>query len=160
MQSQEILQTISQVAAALAGFSGVVAAIGHRGTRAWSSEEILQLRTLVEPSLVALFGSFLPGILNLALDSEPLVWRLSNAVLGLLGVAAGAAFIARSRFASATTGQRVLLFVVGMGVGALLLAAVGILKLYELTFVIGLVLALGVAAYNFLLLLVITGGTD
>jgi hypothetical protein len=29
-----------------------------------------------------------------------------------------------------------------------------------LTFVIGLVLALGVAAYNFLLLLVITGGTD
>jgi hypothetical protein len=158
MQSQEILQTISQVAAALAGFSGVVAAIGHRGSRTWSSEEILQLRTLVEPSLVALFGSFLPGALHLAFDSEPLVWRLSNAALGLLGVVAGAAFVARSRFASATIGQRVLL--VRLAVVALLLAAGGVLRQYELIFVIALILALAVAAYNFLLLLVITGEAD
>ena len=160
MQSHEILQTISQVAAALAGFSGVVAAIGHRSSRIWSSEEILQLRTLVEPSLVALFGSFLPGILHLAFDSEPLVWRLSNATLGLMGVAAGAAFIARSRFASATIGQRVFLVLVGLAVAALLLAAGGILRQFELIFVTGLVLALAVAAYNFLLLLVITGGAE
>lgn len=160
MQSQEILQTISQVAAALAGFSGVVAALGHRGSRTWSSEEILQLRTLVEPSLVALFGSFLPGILHLAFDSEPLVWRLSNAALGLLGVVAGAAFIARSRFASATIGQRVFLVPVGLAVIALLLAAGGVLRQYELIFVIALILALAVAAYNFLLLLVITGDAE
>ena len=160
MQSQEILQTISQVAAALAGFSGVVAAIGHRGSRTWSSEEILQLRTLVEPSLVALFGSFLPGALHLAFDSEPLVWRLSNAALGLLGVVAGAAFVARSRFASATIGQRVLLVPVGLAVVALLLAAGGVLRHYELIFVIALILALAVAAYNFLLLLVIAGEAD
>jgi tellurite resistance protein TehA-like permease len=156
MQSNEILQTISQVAAALAGFSGVVAALGHRGSRTWSSEEILQLRTLVEPSLVALFGSFLPGTLSLAFDSEPLVWRLSNAALGLLGVVAGIAFIARSRFASATTGQWLLVVPVGLTVVALLLAAAGILRHYELIFVVALILALAVAAYNFLLLLVIT----
>ena len=156
MQSNEILQTISQVAAALAGFSGVVAALGHRGSRTWSSEEILQLRTLVEPSLVALFGSFLPGTLSLAFDSEPLVWRLSNAALGLLGVVAGVAFIARSRFASATVGQRLLLLPVGLTVVALLLAAGGVFRHYELIFVVALVLALAVAAYNFLLLLIIT----
>ena len=160
MQSLEILQTISQVAAALAGFSGVVAAIGHRGSRAWTSEEILQLRTLVEPSLVALFGSFLPGTLLLAFDSEPLVWRLSSGILGLLGVAAGAAFVMRSRFATATSGQRVFLVLVGLAIVALLLAAAGILRQHELIFVVGLVLALAVAAYNFLLLLVITGQTD
>jgi hypothetical protein len=157
MQSQEILQTISQVAAALAGFSGVVAALGHRDSRTWSSEEILQFRTLVEPSLIALFGSFLPGTLYLAFESDILVWRLSNAALGLLGVVAGAAFIARSRFAGATIGQRVFQFLVGMAVGALLLAAGGILRQYELIFVLALILALAVAAYNFLLLLVITG---
>lgn len=100
MQSLEILQTISQVAAALAGFSGVVAAIGHRGSRAWTSEEILQLRTLVEPSLV------------------------------------------------------------GLTIAAHLLAAAGILRQFELVFVIGLILALAVAAYNFLLLLVITGQAE
>lgn len=160
MQSQEILQTISQVAAALAGFSGVVAALGHRGSRTWSSEEILQLRTLVEPSLVALFGSFLPGTLFLAFDSEPLVWRLSNGALGLLGVVTGAAFIARSRFASATNGQRVFLILVALTVMALLLAAAGVFRQYELVFVIALILALAVAAYNFLLLLVITGDPE
>ena len=79
----------------------------------------------MEPSLVALFGSFLPGTLHLAFDSEPLVWRLSNAALGLLGVVAGAAFIARSRLASATIGQRVFLVPVGLAVVALLLAACG-----------------------------------
>jgi len=160
MPSNEILQTISQVAAAFAGFSGVVAAIGHRGSRTWSSAEILRLRTLVEPSLVALFGSFLPGILQIAFDSEPLVWRLSNAALGLLGLAAGATFIARSRVASVTVGQWIFLVLVGLAVGALLLAAGDVLRQYELIFVIGLVLAIAVAAYNFLLLLAITGGTE
>jgi hypothetical protein len=107
-----------------------------------------------------LFGSFLPGALHLAFDSEPLVWRLSNAALGLLGVVAGAAFIARSRFASATIGQRVFLVPVGLAVVALLLAAGGVLRHYELIFVIALILALAVAAYNFLLLLVIAGEAD
>jgi hypothetical protein len=114
----------------------------------------------VEPSLVALFGSFLPGVLHIAFDSEPLVWRLSSAALGLMGLAAGAAFIARSRVASATVGQRIFLVVAGLGVGALLLAAGGVLGQYELIFVIGLILALGVAAHNFLLLLAITGGAE
>lgn len=157
MQSHEILQTIAEVAVALAGFSGVVAVLGQRGRGNWSLEEILQLRTLVEPSLVALFGSLLPGTIQLAFESEPLVWRLSNAALALLGVAAGAAFIARSRFASTTTGQRVLFVLALLAIGAQLLAAVGVLGRYELVFVIGLIVALIVAAYNFLLLLFPTG---
>jgi hypothetical protein len=139
MQSSEILQTIAEVAVALAGFSGVVAVLGQRGRGNWSSEEILQLRTLVEPSL------------------EPLVWRLSNAALASLGLAAGAAFIARSRFASTTTGQRVLFGLALLAIGAQLLAAVGAFGRYELVFVIGLIVALVVAAYNFLLLLFPTG---
>ena len=106
MPSHEILQTISQVAAAFAGFSGVVAA------------------------------------------------------LGCLGIAAGAAFMARSHIASATVGQRVFLVLVDLAVGALLLAAAGVLRQYELIFVIGLILALAAAAYNFLLLLAITGGAE
>ena len=157
MQSQQILQTIGEVAVALAGFSGVVAVLGQRSRGNWSAEEILRLRTLVEPSLVALFGSLLPGTLQLAFESEPLVWRLSNAALASLGAAAGAAFIARSRSAGTTVGQRVLLVLVLLAIGAQLLAALGVLPQYELVFVIALVVALVVAAYNFLLLLFPTG---
>jgi hypothetical protein len=157
MQSHDILQTIGEVAVALTGFSGVVAVLGHRGRGAWSSAELLQLRTLVEPSLVALFGSFLPGTIQLAFQSETLVWRLSNGALGLLGLAALAAFIARSRFANTTTGQRALLVLSVLAIGANLLAAGGVLAQYELIFVLVLLLALVVAAYNFLLLLFPTG---
>ena len=153
MQSYEILQTIGEIAVALTGFSGVVAVLGHRGRGAWSSTELLQLRTLVEPSLVALFGSFLPTTIQLTFESEVLVWRLSNGALGLLGVAAIVAFIARSRFAGTTKGQRVLLALCVVAVGTNLLAAIGVLTQYELIFVLVLILALVVAAYNFLLLL-------
>ena len=153
MQSHEILQTISEVAVALAGFSGVVAVLGRRGRGDWSSAELLQLRTLVEPSLVALFGSFFPGTFRLASQSEVLVWRLSNGALALLGLAAVAAFIARSRFAGTTAGQRILLVFCVLAIGAQFLAACGVLVHYELIFVLSLILALVVAAYNFLLLL-------
>ena len=44
--------------------------------------------------------------------------------------------------------------------GALLLAAGGVLRQCELIFVVGLILALAVAAYNFLLPLVITRGAE
>lgn len=153
MQSQEILSSISAVAVALAGFSGVVVILGHRSRGAWSATELLRLRTLVEPSLVALFGSFLPGTIRLAARSDVSAWRLSNGALGLLGLAAVAAFVVRSRTAKPTTGQRVLLVFAILGVAAHLLVAGGVLSPAELIFILGLLLALVVAAYNFLLLL-------
>jgi hypothetical protein len=153
MQSSELLQIIGEAAVALTGFSGVVAVLGHRGRGEWSSEELLQLRTLVEPGFVALFGSLLPGTVHLAFESEALVWRLSNAALALLSVAGVVGFLARSRSASTTTGQRVLLVMVVLAIGAQLLAAGGVLMRHELIFVLSLILALMVAAYNFSLLL-------
>ena len=154
MPSHEILlQTVGTVAVSFVGFSGIVAVVGREGTGAWSPAERLQFRTLVEPSLIALFGSLLPGLFQLAFQSEAVVWRLSNGVLALLGLAGSAAFIVRSRSASTTTGQWILLILSLLGIGAVLLAALGALTQYELIFVVSLVFALVVAAYNFLLLL-------
>jgi hypothetical protein len=100
-----------------------------------------------------LFGSLLPGTVRLAFESEAMVWRLSSATLALLGVAGVVAFVPRSRSATTITGQRVLLALAVLAVGAQMLAAAGVLVQYELVFVLGLMLALVVAAYNFLLLL-------
>jgi len=148
-----LLQTIGTVAVSLTGFSGIVAVVGREGHGPWSPAERLQFRTLVEPSLIALFGSFLPGTFELAWQSEALVWRSSNGALAALGLAGSAAFIARSRSAGATTGQWILLMLSFLAIGAMALAAFGVLEQYELVFVVSLVLALAVAAYNFLLLL-------
>lgn len=157
MRSFEILQNISQVAVAFTGFTGIVAALGHRGSGRWSSTEVLQLRTLVEPSLIALFGSFIPGTLQLAIQDEVLMWRLSNGALALIGLAGVVAFILRSRSTDTTVVQRLLVVVVVLAIGTQLLAVAGVLTNYELIFVLNLVLALVVAAHNFLLLLLPIG---
>lgn len=159
MQSHDMLQTIAEVAVALTGFSGVVVVLGARGGGSWSGEDLLQLRTLVEPSLLALFASFLPGTIQLAVSSEALAWRLSNGVLGVLGLVALAAFARRSRLAGTTIGQRVLAAVTVAGIGAVFLSAIGVLAHHELVFVLALLVALMVAAYNFLLLLFSMGRT-
>jgi hypothetical protein len=153
MQSYDTLQTIAEVAVALTGFSGVVVVLGTRGGSSWSKEDLVRLRTLVEPSLLALFGSFLPATIQLAGSSGPLTWRLSTGILGMLGLVTLIAFARRSHLIDTTVGQRVLMVISIIGLGALFLASAGVLVLYELIFVLGLIFALIVAAYNFLLLL-------
>lgn len=153
MHSTEILNTIAEVAIALAGFSGVVVALGRRDSRHWSSEEILRLQTLVEPSLIALFGSFLPGTIQIALQSDALMWRISNGVFAVMGLIGLIRFLMRARLASTTVGQRVLVVAVAIAVVIAGLSAAGVLVQHELIFVGSLILALVVASYNFLLLL-------
>jgi hypothetical protein len=160
MESQNLLQSISEVAVTLAGFSGVVAVLGHRDRGSWSAAELLQLRTLVEPSLIALFGSLFPGTLQLADVPDAWCWRIANAVLGVLGTLGLAAFILRSRAVRTTPGQRVLLVLTVPAIGANLLTSAGVLEQQELFFVVSLLLALAIAAYNFLLLLFSIGGAD
>jgi len=153
LDTQSILTTVAEVSIALAGFTGVVAVLGNRQKHDWTSEERLQLRTLVETSLTALFASFAPGILYLALTSEPAVWRGANLILGALHLANLIAFLLRAKDASPTASQRGLL---GVGIAAILahfLAFAGVLPWYTLIFVLGLLQQVFIAALNFVLLL-------
>ena len=63
--SEEVLMGFAGVAVALIGFSGVVMALGRRGAGDWSQAELLQLRTLVEPSIITLIAAFVPITLAL-----------------------------------------------------------------------------------------------
>ena len=116
-------------------------------------EERLQLRTLVETSLTALFASFVPSVLYLITTSEPAIWRSANFVLGTLHLANLVAFLRRAKEASPTASQKGLLMV---GIGVILahcLASAGVLPWYILIFVIGLMQQIFIAALNFVLLL-------
>ena len=153
MDTQSILSTVAEVSIALAGFTGVVAVLGKRRKHDWTAEERLQLRTLVETSLTALFASFAPGILGLIVASEPAVWRGANLFLGALHLANLLAFLRRAREAKPTASQKGLL-VVGIAIIlAHFLASAGVLPWYILIFVIGLLQQVFIAALNFVLLL-------
>jgi hypothetical protein len=153
MLPEEIVLTIAEIAVALVGFSGVVAVLGRRGGGDWSPSELLQLRTLVEPSLCVLFGSLVPGTVKLVTQSEAVIWGVSNGAYGVFVSIAFAAFLVRSRSARTTSGQRILCVATVFMIGSLWLAAFGVLPWQSLIFVLGLQFGLVAGTYNFLLLL-------
>ena len=73
---EDWLQTLAEVAVALAGFSGLLAGIRQRSQRE-SRISITRLRTIVETSLSVLAFSLLPALLNGLGISEVGAFRIS-----------------------------------------------------------------------------------
>ena len=142
-----------EVAIALGGFTGAVAVLGNRRTHDCSPAESLQLRTLAETSLTALFASFAPALLFLALTSEPAVWRIANLFLGVLHLTNLVAFLQRTTDARPTASQRGLLVIGIAMILAHFLTAAGWIPWYVIIFVMGLLQQIVIAALNFVLLL-------
>ena len=94
---ESALGSIIEVAISLAGFSGIVAAVGRRGAGHWSNGEQLLLRILLTSSGAALLFAFLPFTMIDAIDPF-IVWRILSGLLAtwLLGIG-----IYRSRQGSA-----------------------------------------------------------
>ena len=84
---ESALGSIIEVAIALAGFSGIVAAVGRRGAGHWSKADQLLLRILLTSSGAAILFAFLPFTMIDAVDPF-IVWRILSGLLAtwLLGI--------------------------------------------------------------------------
>lgn len=151
--SEELLMGVAQIAVALIGFSGVVTALGRERGRKWTAAELLQLRTQVEPSMVALFGALVPSTVSLVATSPLALWRVSDAILGGFIFVALARYVWRTRRVSTLWSQRILSIVSVIVLIGLVLGATDVVSQSELVFMLGLWLALIVGAHNFALLL-------
>jgi hypothetical protein len=80
--NEGILFTLAEIAIALAGFSGIVAAFRISEAKAWSSTERRILWLLISDSFIVLFFSLLPLPLSLWNWSDAALWGLCNALLG------------------------------------------------------------------------------
>lgn len=89
MDSESALGSIIEVAIAIAGFSGIVAAVGRRGAGHWTEEDQLRLRILLTASGAALVFAFLPFVLA-DLVARDLVWRIASGLLAIHVVAISA----------------------------------------------------------------------
>ncbi len=78
MSDSDLLQTIAEIAIALAGFSGVVAFLGHRARGEWRSVDLFRFNQLLGGSFAALMFSFAPILLFKMGVSEPNAWRWSS----------------------------------------------------------------------------------
>lgn len=79
---ESALGSVIEVAIAIAGFSGIVAAVGHRGAGRWTAADQLRLRILLTASGVAIVFAFLPFVLVDLLDPS-IAWRLASGLLAI-----------------------------------------------------------------------------
>jgi hypothetical protein len=77
-----VLNTLAEVAIALAGFSGVAVVFRLRGAHSWSPTELRVLWFLIGDSFLVLLFSLLPFPLALANWSQDALWGFCNALLG------------------------------------------------------------------------------
>ncbi|MCP5349196.1 MAG: hypothetical protein R3F41_13900 [Gammaproteobacteria bacterium] len=83
LEHQEFLSTVSQIAVALVGFTGIVAAFRYR-TDLWSAEERTMFRTMLRAAVSALFLSLVPYLLSIYLTDSELMWRLSSGLIAIV----------------------------------------------------------------------------
>lgn len=80
MQGGEALSTIAEVGLGLAGFTGILVALGRTGA-AFSRPEVLRLLLLLVSSFGAVFLALLPFALHESGVDDAACWRLSSAIL-------------------------------------------------------------------------------
>lgn len=151
--SEDVLVGIAGVSIALIGFSGVVTALGRRGTGKWSPSETLQLRSLVDPCIVTLYALFVPIGLGLVTENTEIIWRVSNFTV-FIGHSLG--FTAFLRRGSADT--ILLIHKIGAAITVVMLlgtlgSSLDLLPWHQFTFYLGLVVGIFVSLQNFYLLL-------
>lgn len=83
MSAENLLIAITQVAAAIAGFSGLIAAIRSASPDGWHPRDIWSLSWMLGASIGALVLGLLPLWLTLFDWSDALVYRASSAVASL-----------------------------------------------------------------------------
>ncbi len=151
--SEEVLVGVAGIAITLIGFSGVVTALGRRDTGLWSPEEMLQLRTLVEPSIVSLFSAFVPLSLGIVIANDEVVWRTANGACFIAHFVGIAAFVRRGSTGMVHTSHKVGFSISVIIMLAMLAGMFSPLKWTQLTFFLGMLLGIGVSVHNFYLLL-------
>ena len=148
----EVFLTIAELCLALIGFSGVVSIFGRRNKGRWTANEILQLRTLVEPAMTTLAGCFVPILLVSFFDDQVSLWRVSNACLIAIHMVAFVLFWIRAK-ADAVTSQKIM-SVIFLGIVMIqILSVAAVVDFHVTAFLLGLLIGVAVSIHNFYLLL-------
>ena len=86
MQSTGLLFTIAQIAVGLVGFSAIIVTLNPQPIRQWDDTDRLNLRTLIQVSILVIFFSLLPPLLSIPFENH-LVWLFALWVYGLVHIA-------------------------------------------------------------------------
>ena len=84
MDDRDTLMAIAQIAATFVGFASVVFAVSRSAAGGMSVAERTALSNLLVPASCVLFLAFVPVIAFAGFSAQPMIWRVSNGVLGVV----------------------------------------------------------------------------
>jgi len=153
----DLLLTLTQIAMALLGFTGVVIALKHE-TKVWAPLEEIGFQALITTTLTALIASLLPSIFSIVVEEEQAIWRLSNLGIGILHFANLLAIIiktSKSKIIQQSDRKASIKDIVDLILGPVLIvshfiAARGWIPWADLLLVIGIIQQLYIGMGNFL----------
>ena len=149
----ELLIGVASIAIALIGFSGVVTALGRRGEGKWTPSELLQLKTLVEPSIVSLLGAFVPIVLALSISDTDILWRTSNGLLVSLHLVGFVSFLIRGSQAGVELSHKIMLIIFLLILFFQLGSIFNLVSSHQQAFTLSLIYGIAAGVHNFYLLL-------
>jgi hypothetical protein len=97
MPGADYLYTVAQIAVALVGFSGIVAAFKERGNSGFAGTEHALLTLLIERGFAALFFAMLPPLLVLLVSPGRAFWAVCSGLLAAYTLTAFVRLIRRRR---------------------------------------------------------------
>ena len=128
MNPDDSLTTIAEIAITLAGFTGLIAVF--RSAKAWTSQELSRLGTIIAACFVCLVTALLPFGLAQFSTSGVVVWGIPLALFGLLHLWIIAYLLAAARarrFRPSSALSRVILTVDALIAAVLVLSPTGLI---------------------------------
>jgi len=162
VQHLDTLHTLAEVAAAFAGFTGIVVVLGRGSIAEWRSVDKATVSLLLASSLGVVFFGFLPDVTVAAHLSPSSAWRVSaflfasyQLVVFLSAIRAHRRGLALGEISSSQHLSRLpALFGGPLVIGAMFISAAGLLEPWLfLSYLLGMLWLLGMAALMFAILL-------
>ena len=92
MHSADLMFVIAQIAVALAGFSAIIVALNQKPIHEWVLMDQVNIRLLVQLSIVVIFFSLIPSLLAISTPISD-VWRYCLWAYGLIHLADAGFFL-------------------------------------------------------------------
>ncbi len=83
LQGSDVLTLLAEIFVAFAGFTGIVAALGHRSEGKWRPVDVIRFRALLEASLAGLVLSVTPFGFHYFGTPEAITWAFGSALLAV-----------------------------------------------------------------------------
>ncbi len=141
------LWAIAELTLVVVGFSGIVAALGNRGTGNWTGEDISRMSVMIVTAFRTLLAALLPIVFIHFEMPDDAVWAWSSGIFGVFGIALTVVMLRIARrvkrdqhHSSIVQFSAIALSIIGIGIN--LLNAAGIVfdrsfGAYFLTLVLG-----------------------